>query len=113
MAVKRKLSAGVGSNADGGNQTESGFVAFIFAFATPQAVLVIVASEITTYILNGATTAHAAGQGLAAFASLGPFGSGREEEVSHATACSGVHPGVVRLLTGDDDFYSCHTTPWW
>jgi hypothetical protein len=33
--------------------------------------------------------------------------------VGHATACTCVHPRVVRLLTGDDDFYSCHTTPWW
>ena len=86
---------------------------FVFAFAAPQAVFVVIAGKVATEILHVATSAHAAGQSLAAFASLGPFGGGGEEEVGHASARSGVHPRVVRLLTGDDDFYSCHTTPWW
>jgi hypothetical protein len=73
----------------------------------------IVASKITTNILNGATRAHAAGESFATFTGLRSFRGRGKEEVSHAAACSSVHPNVVRLLTGDDDFYSCHTTPWW
>jgi hypothetical protein len=109
----KDLSAGVGADADGSDESESGFMALVFAFAAPQAIFVIVSGKIATQILNIATRANTAGQSFATFASLRPFGSGGEEEVGHATARTCVHPRVVRLLTGDDDFYSCHTTPWW
>jgi hypothetical protein len=73
------------------------------AFAAPQAVLVVFACVLAARGRNAAGATDVSRFGLASFACLRTFGSGREEEVGHSPAGGRVHPSIIGATTSDDD----------
>ena len=83
MMTRRNVLRAVGqagANADGGGNRETGKVAIFFALASPEAVLVVVAGELSALVDHRTLVAELAGAGFTAGAGLGPFGFGWEKE---------------------------------
>lgn len=107
----RTEKSGCGANTDRRDEAIAGFVTLVLALATPQAVLVVSASELAAGGLHRARRAHLASLGLATFTGLRPLGRRRKEQMREATAGALGHPGIIGLPTRDDDLRCVHTTP--
>src|SRR5215203_1867687 len=105
-------SAGSASpHTDGCDQSESCGVALVFRFATPEAVLVVLAGEIHAIESDGAAGAHLFGVGLASLAGLRTLRGGRKEQVREPTTGPFPHPVVVRCDPVDRDLDFSHCSP--
>jgi len=85
----------LGANPDRGNQSVASGVASVFAFATPKAVLVVIAGEAATHRLHGAPRADGFGGGLAAVSSLWSLRRRREEQMRQPFAGGTLHPPII------------------
>jgi len=86
-------------------------VPFVFALATPVAVLVIRAGEGATCAVDLAAAADIAGAGFATLTRLRALGGRREEQMRQPSARRIVHPPIVGENSLDEEINRCHGTP--
>ena len=81
-----------GANPDGCGHGETGEMPFLFRFATPKAVLAVLAGERLAFLVHRTGAAQEAGLSFPTNAGLGTLGLGWEEKVGAAFAHCVIHP---------------------
>ena len=88
---------GSGAHTDGRDEPETGSVALVFGFSTPEAVFVLFAGEDHAVGTHGATRAYVFCCCFASLSRLWPFGRGREEQMREALTGPVAHPVIHSL----------------
>lgn len=83
----------------------------VFALAAPEAVLVLIASELLARDPDRTGTTDLSSRGLASLPGLWALGGRGEEEVGESLAGGSTHPVVVRPDPRAEDLDRCHFAP--
>ncbi len=84
----------------------------VFGFTTPEAVLMVAASELDAFDTYRTTRTYLLSSGFAALSRLRPFCRSREEQLCEPLASTVTHPVVIGCNAVEFDGRHVHTPVW-